>query len=87
MVDRFVWQRFGVCLLLIPILTGLFWILMAAVMALPDGPIKEHILEDAALLAGAGVFADDIAVGARTGHGAIHRLWLRFHWLHTHCCI
>ena len=50
MVDRFVWQRFGVCLLLVPILTGLFWILMTAVMALPDGPIKEHILEDAALL-------------------------------------
>ena len=30
-------------------------------------------VEDAALLAGAGVFADDIAVGARTGHAAFLR--------------
>lgn len=51
MVERFVWQRFGLCLLLVPILTGLFWVLMTAVMALPDKPIREHILEDAALLA------------------------------------
>ncbi|MFN2355853.1 MAG: hypothetical protein ABR512_15195 [Desulfopila sp.] len=50
MVERFVLQRFGLCLLLIPILTGLFWVLMTVVMALPDKPIREHILEDAALL-------------------------------------
>lgn len=50
MVERFVWQRFGVCLLLIPILTGLFWVLMTVVMTFPDKPIREHILEDAALL-------------------------------------
>jgi len=50
MVERFVWQRFGLCLFLIPILTGLFWVLMTVVMALPDKPIREHILEDVDLL-------------------------------------
>lgn len=45
MVELIVRQRLGLCLLLIPILTGLFWVLMTVVMALPDKPIREHILK------------------------------------------